>query len=58
MKIKSGTEIIVTFAATAIGDIDSSVLMDHLFDNTPNMRVFNPGYREIKKLETTKPKEK
>ena len=48
MKIKKGQQIIVTFSAKTIDDIDSFELIDWLMDEAPeNLRVFNPGYREI-----------
>lgn len=49
MKIKTGTEIEVTFYADIIQDVDSSVLMDQIMDLLKELRVSNPSYREIKK---------
>lgn len=49
MIIEKGTSLEVTFYGICQEDIDSSTLMEWLFDNVPNIKVVNPSYREIRK---------
>lgn len=57
MKIKANQEIEVRFIAKPLEDTDSTVFMDWLFNNIPDMRVSNPSYRELGTLPPHHPTE-